>query len=77
MDNLSHSNLPEIVVELLMTLHEPVGTMVEEGSHLSKYIRYVLDSFSNAESVCITLCIKMCPSDIRRGNPEAEKLYCY
>ncbi|NXI26409.1 ATM kinase, partial [Sterrhoptilus dennistouni] len=39
MDNLSHSNLPEIVVELLMTLHEPVGTMVEEGSHLSKYTR--------------------------------------
>uniref|UniRef100_A0A8C3MZA8 non-specific serine/threonine protein kinase n=1 Tax=Geospiza parvula TaxID=87175 RepID=A0A8C3MZA8_GEOPR len=26
MDNLSHSNLPEIVVELLMTLHEPAGT---------------------------------------------------
>ncbi|NWY72580.1 ATM kinase, partial [Erithacus rubecula] len=39
MDNLSHSNLPEIVVELLMTLHEPAATTVEEGSHLSKYIR--------------------------------------
>ncbi|KAF2973693.1 hypothetical protein EK904_004535 [Melospiza melodia maxima] len=39
MDNLSHSNLPEIVVELLMTLHEPAGTTVEEGCHLSKYIR--------------------------------------
>ncbi|KAI1242007.1 hypothetical protein IHE44_0005519 [Lamprotornis superbus] len=39
MDNLSHSNLPEIVVELLMTLHEPAGTTVEEGSHLSRYIR--------------------------------------
>ncbi|KAF4787679.1 Serine-protein kinase ATM [Turdus rufiventris] len=38
-DNLSHSNLPEIVVELLMTLHEPAATTVEEGSHLSKYIR--------------------------------------
>ncbi|NXY15996.1 ATM kinase, partial [Atrichornis clamosus] len=36
-DNLSHSNLPEIVVELLMTLHEPAGTTVEEGAHLSKY----------------------------------------
>uniref|UniRef100_A0A8C3QT69 non-specific serine/threonine protein kinase n=1 Tax=Cyanoderma ruficeps TaxID=181631 RepID=A0A8C3QT69_9PASS len=31
MDSLSHSNLPEIVVELLMTLHEPAGTTVEEG----------------------------------------------
>uniref|UniRef100_A0A8C3TX25 non-specific serine/threonine protein kinase n=1 Tax=Catharus ustulatus TaxID=91951 RepID=A0A8C3TX25_CATUS len=30
-DNLSHSNLPEIVVELLMTLHEPAATTVEEG----------------------------------------------
>uniref|UniRef100_H0ZQW0 Serine-protein kinase ATM n=1 Tax=Taeniopygia guttata TaxID=59729 RepID=H0ZQW0_TAEGU len=39
MDSLSHSNLPEIVVELLMTLHEPAGTTVEEGSDLSKYIR--------------------------------------
>uniref|UniRef100_A0A8C9U8F7 non-specific serine/threonine protein kinase n=1 Tax=Serinus canaria TaxID=9135 RepID=A0A8C9U8F7_SERCA len=39
MDNLFHSNLPEIVVELLMTLHEPAGTTVEEGSHLSKYTR--------------------------------------
>nr|XP_021385049.1 serine-protein kinase ATM isoform X1 [Lonchura striata domestica]XP_021385050.1 serine-protein kinase ATM isoform X1 [Lonchura striata domestica] len=38
MDSLSHSNLPEIVVELLMTLHEPAGTTVEEGSDLSKYI---------------------------------------
>ncbi|NWW78521.1 ATM kinase, partial [Climacteris rufus] len=38
-DNLSHSNLPEIVVELLMTLHEPPTTTGEEGAHLSKYIR--------------------------------------
>ncbi|NXF07653.1 ATM kinase, partial [Smithornis capensis] len=38
-DNLSHNNLPEIVVELLMTLHEPPGTTVEEGAHLSKYVR--------------------------------------
>ncbi|XP_052668315.1 serine-protein kinase ATM isoform X2 [Harpia harpyja] len=38
-DNLSHNNLPEIVVELLMTLHEPPDTTVEEGPHLSKYIR--------------------------------------
>ncbi|NWS93822.1 ATM kinase, partial [Mionectes macconnelli] len=39
MDSLFHSNLPEIVVELLMTLHEPAGTTVEEGAHLSKYVR--------------------------------------
>ncbi|XP_069739549.1 serine-protein kinase ATM [Phaenicophaeus curvirostris] len=38
-DNLSHNNLPEIVVELLMTLHEPPDSTVEEGAHLSKYIR--------------------------------------
>ncbi|XP_029898300.1 serine-protein kinase ATM isoform X2 [Aquila chrysaetos chrysaetos] len=38
-DNLSHNNLSEIVVELLMTLHEPPDTTVEEGPHLSKYIR--------------------------------------
>ncbi|KAJ7395628.1 hypothetical protein BTVI_152677 [Pitangus sulphuratus] len=38
-DNLFHNNLPEIVVELLMTLHEPPGTTVEEGAHLSKYVR--------------------------------------
>ncbi|KAK1190904.1 ATM kinase, partial [Pygoscelis papua] len=38
-DNLSHNNLPEVVVELLMTLHEPPDTTVEEGPHLSKYIR--------------------------------------
>lgn len=77
MDNLSHSNLPEIVVELLMTLHEPAGTTVEEGSHLSKYIRYVLVCFLNAQCFRITLCIKMCSSGIRRGNPEAERVYCY
>ncbi|XP_009997696.1 PREDICTED: serine-protein kinase ATM [Chaetura pelagica] len=38
-DNLCHNNLSEIVVELLMTLHEPPDTTVEEGSHLAKYIR--------------------------------------
>ncbi|NXW63760.1 ATM kinase, partial [Eurystomus gularis] len=38
-DNLFNSNLPEIVVELLMTLHEPLDTTVQEGAHLSKYIR--------------------------------------
>ncbi|XP_010143177.1 PREDICTED: serine-protein kinase ATM [Buceros rhinoceros silvestris] len=38
-DSLSHNNLPEIVVELLMTLHEPPDTTVEDGAHLSKYIR--------------------------------------
>lgn len=64
--------MPEIVVELLMTLHEPAGTTVEGGSHLSKYTRCVPVDFLNAECVCITLCIKMCPSGIRRGNPEAE-----
>ncbi|KAM9300934.1 serine-protein kinase ATM isoform 3-T5 [Morus bassanus] len=37
-DNLSHNNLPEVVVELLMTLHEPPDTTVE-GAHLSEYIR--------------------------------------
>uniref|UniRef100_K7FFL2 non-specific serine/threonine protein kinase n=1 Tax=Pelodiscus sinensis TaxID=13735 RepID=K7FFL2_PELSI len=36
-DNLSHSNLPEIVVELLMTLHEPAGTTTGEGADLSKF----------------------------------------
>lgn len=77
MDNLFHSNLPEIVVELLMTLHEPAGARVEEGSHLSKYIRYILADFLNAECVCVTLCIKMCPSGKRRGNPAAERVYCY
>ncbi|XP_042694755.1 serine-protein kinase ATM isoform X3 [Centrocercus urophasianus] len=38
-DNLSHNNLSEIVVELLMTLHEPPNAKAEEGSHLSKYVR--------------------------------------
>ncbi|XP_065586131.1 serine-protein kinase ATM [Cyrtonyx montezumae] len=38
-DNLSHNNLSEIVVELLMTLHESPNTKAEEGSHLRKYIR--------------------------------------
>ncbi|CAM5075810.1 unnamed protein product [Natator depressus] len=36
-DNLSHSNLPEIVVELLMTLHEPVNNKAGEGGDLSKF----------------------------------------
>nr|XP_009682092.1 PREDICTED: serine-protein kinase ATM isoform X1 [Struthio camelus australis] len=38
-DSLSHSNLSEIVVELLMTLHEPPDTNAAEGAHLSRYIR--------------------------------------
>ncbi|KAM8821480.1 serine-protein kinase ATM [Eudromia elegans] len=38
-DSLSHSNLPEIVVELLMTLHETPDTNTAEGAELSKYIR--------------------------------------
>uniref|UniRef100_A0A7M4F6F5 non-specific serine/threonine protein kinase n=1 Tax=Crocodylus porosus TaxID=8502 RepID=A0A7M4F6F5_CROPO len=36
-DNLSHSNFPEIVLELLMTLHEPANIEAGEGSHLSKF----------------------------------------
>ncbi|XP_010190562.1 PREDICTED: serine-protein kinase ATM-like, partial [Mesitornis unicolor] len=36
-DSLFQNNLPEIVVELLMTLHEPPDSTVE-GAHLSKYI---------------------------------------
>uniref|UniRef100_A0A803VV72 non-specific serine/threonine protein kinase n=1 Tax=Ficedula albicollis TaxID=59894 RepID=A0A803VV72_FICAL len=56
MDNLSHSNLPEIVVELLMTLHEPAATTVEEGEldpapnppHFPSYvIKATLDYISN------------------------------
>ncbi|NWW94397.1 ATM kinase, partial [Rhynochetos jubatus] len=38
-DTLSHNNLPEFAVELLMTLHEPPDATVEGGAHLSKYIR--------------------------------------
>ncbi|NXW30571.1 ATM kinase, partial [Phaetusa simplex] len=38
-DNLSHNNLPEIVVELLMTFHELPDTTVEESAHPSKYVR--------------------------------------
>ncbi|XP_030303671.1 serine-protein kinase ATM isoform X2 [Calypte anna] len=37
-DNLFHNNLPEIVVELLMTLHEPPDT-TKERTHLAKFIR--------------------------------------
>ncbi|XP_074841015.1 serine-protein kinase ATM isoform X2 [Carettochelys insculpta] len=36
-DSLSLSNLPEIVVELLMTLHEPANTKAGEGDDLSKF----------------------------------------
>uniref|UniRef100_A0A8C3EGG5 non-specific serine/threonine protein kinase n=1 Tax=Corvus moneduloides TaxID=1196302 RepID=A0A8C3EGG5_CORMO len=55
-DNLSHNNLPEIVVELLMTLHEPAGTTVEGGEldpapnppHFPSYvIKATLDYISN------------------------------
>ncbi|NWQ76792.1 ATM kinase, partial [Columbina picui] len=52
-DNLSHNNLPEIVVELLMTLHEPSDTTVGEGAPLSKYVRYVFIVFQNVDYVCI------------------------
>ncbi|KAM6385448.1 serine-protein kinase ATM isoform 2-T5 [Alca torda] len=38
-DNLSHNNLPEIVVELLMTFHELPDITVEEAAHPSKYVR--------------------------------------
>nr|XP_014351298.1 PREDICTED: serine-protein kinase ATM [Latimeria chalumnae] len=36
-DNLIHSNLPEIVVELLMTLHESIDQEAREGAELVKY----------------------------------------
>lgn len=36
-----------------MTLHEPAATTVEEGSHLSKYIRYVLAVFLNAVAALV------------------------
>ncbi|RMC07330.1 hypothetical protein DUI87_16789 [Hirundo rustica rustica] len=62
MDNLSHSNLPEIVVELLMTLHEPAGTTAEEGSHLSNYIRpiTVRDVSRRSFSLCCDLLHRVC-----------------
>ncbi|KAL8191035.1 UNVERIFIED_CONTAM: hypothetical protein K2H54_066883, partial [Gekko kuhli] len=37
MDNLIHSNLPEIVVEVLMTLHEPVSINPGEESALTRF----------------------------------------
>ncbi|XP_077197706.1 serine-protein kinase ATM isoform X2 [Paroedura picta] len=37
MDNLIHSNLPEIVVEVLMTLHEPVNSKPGEESALTRF----------------------------------------
>nr|XP_056714051.1 serine-protein kinase ATM [Euleptes europaea] len=37
MDNLIHSNLPEIVVEVLMTLHEPVSIRAGEDSALTRF----------------------------------------
>ena len=54
-----------------MTLHEPPDSTVE-GAHLTKYIRYVLVDFLNAECICIILCIKTRASDIRRGDLEVE-----
>ncbi|CAI5773239.1 serine-protein kinase ATM isoform X1 [Podarcis lilfordi] len=36
-DNLFHSNLPEIVVEVLMTLHESVGIAAQEDSDLTRF----------------------------------------
>uniref|UniRef100_A0A663LSX9 non-specific serine/threonine protein kinase n=1 Tax=Athene cunicularia TaxID=194338 RepID=A0A663LSX9_ATHCN len=36
-DNLSHNNLPEIVVELLMTLHEPRDITAEDGNLLYSF----------------------------------------
>uniref|UniRef100_A0A8C5IPZ9 non-specific serine/threonine protein kinase n=1 Tax=Junco hyemalis TaxID=40217 RepID=A0A8C5IPZ9_JUNHY len=59
MDNLSHSNLPEIVVELLMTLHEPAGLSAAQETnpeldpapnppHFPSYvIKATLDYISN------------------------------
>uniref|UniRef100_A0A8C3EEI8 non-specific serine/threonine protein kinase n=1 Tax=Corvus moneduloides TaxID=1196302 RepID=A0A8C3EEI8_CORMO len=58
-DNLSHNNLPEIVVELLMTLHEPAGACHFSGCfweldpapnppHFPSYvIKATLDYISN------------------------------
>ncbi|XP_054829190.1 serine-protein kinase ATM [Eublepharis macularius] len=37
MDNLTHSNLPEIVVEVLMTLHEPLSIKAGEDSALTRF----------------------------------------
>ncbi|XP_053166934.1 serine-protein kinase ATM [Hemicordylus capensis] len=36
-DNLFHSNLPEIVVEVLMTLHEPVHLKAGEDADLTRF----------------------------------------
>ncbi|XP_042315979.1 serine-protein kinase ATM isoform X2 [Sceloporus undulatus] len=36
-DNLFHGNLPEIVVEILMTLHEPADKKTEEDSDLKRF----------------------------------------
>uniref|UniRef100_A0A670HWK5 non-specific serine/threonine protein kinase n=1 Tax=Podarcis muralis TaxID=64176 RepID=A0A670HWK5_PODMU len=36
-DNLFHSNLPEIVVEVLMTLHESIGIAAQEDSDLTRF----------------------------------------
>lgn len=52
MDNLSHSNLPEIVVEVLMTLHEPVNVKAEEKADLTKFTGYILPFFLNCYILC-------------------------
>lgn len=42
MDNLIYSNLPEIVVEVLMTLHETVNIRPEAESALTRFTGYSL-----------------------------------
>lgn len=50
-DNLFHSNLPEIVVEVLMTLHESVGIAAQEDSDLTRFTGYSFP-FSADYSTC-------------------------
>ncbi|OXB72350.1 UNVERIFIED_CONTAM: hypothetical protein H355_006200 [Colinus virginianus] len=73
-DNLSHNNLSEIVVELLMTLHEPPNTKAEEGSHLSKYIRSVVfrDVSMRSFSLCCDLLQRVCHTAVTCCNDALE-----
>ncbi|OXB62859.1 hypothetical protein ASZ78_015403 [Callipepla squamata] len=73
-DNLSHNNLSEIVVELLMTLHEPPNTKAEEGSHLSKYIRPVVfrDVSMRSFSLCCDLLQRVCHTAVTCCNDALE-----
>ncbi|KAJ6662351.1 hypothetical protein lerEdw1_012515 [Lerista edwardsae] len=42
MDNLFHSHFPEIVIEVLMTLHEPVHIKAGENADLTRFAGYSL-----------------------------------